>query len=64
MGVRPTRYQQQICNRAELSALEPYVRLFRGAHVSDVLFKNHNGRPHRANLVDEYLETLGIERLP
>ncbi|GFV84312.1 transposable element Tcb2 transposase [Trichonephila clavipes] len=36
--------------------LDPYVRLFRGAYGRDFLFMDDNARPHRANLVDEFLE--------
>ncbi|GFW09829.1 transposable element Tcb2 transposase [Trichonephila clavipes] len=35
--------------------LDPYVRLFRGAYGRDFLFMDDNARPHRANLVDEFL---------
>lgn len=36
--------------------LEPYLRLFRGGYRSDILFMDDNARPHRANIVDEYLK--------
>ncbi|GFX14127.1 transposable element Tcb2 transposase [Trichonephila clavipes] len=44
--------------------LDPYVRLFRGAYGRDFLFKDDNARPHRANLVDEFLESEDIKRIP
>ncbi|GFV36285.1 transposable element Tcb2 transposase [Trichonephila clavipes] len=44
--------------------LDPYVRLFRGAHGRDFLFMDDNARPHRANLVDEFLESEDIKRIP
>ncbi|GFV15803.1 transposable element Tcb1 transposase [Trichonephila clavipes] len=36
--------------------LEQHVRLFRGAMGDEFLFMDDNARPHRANIVDEYLE--------
>ncbi|GFS81241.1 transposable element Tcb2 transposase [Trichonephila clavipes] len=36
--------------------LDPYVRLFRGAYGRDFFFMDDNARPHRANLVDEFLK--------
>ncbi|GFU79519.1 transposable element Tcb2 transposase [Trichonephila clavipes] len=44
--------------------LDPYVRLFRGAYGRDFLFMHDNARPHRANLVDEFLESEDIKRIP
>ncbi|GFS94163.1 transposable element Tcb2 transposase [Trichonephila clavipes] len=44
--------------------LDPYVRLFRGAYGRDFLFMDDNARPHRANLVDEFLESEDIKRIP
>ncbi|KFM66421.1 Transposable element Tc1 transposase, partial [Stegodyphus mimosarum] len=44
--------------------LDPYVRLFRGAYGPDFLFMDDNARPHRANLVDEFLESEDIKRIP
>jgi transposase len=43
--------------------LEPCVRLFRGAVGEEFIFMDDNARPHRAILVDEYLETEGIQRM-
>ncbi|GBN10996.1 hypothetical protein AVEN_13658-1 [Araneus ventricosus] len=37
--------------------LEPYVRLFRGAAGSEFILMDDNARPHRALLVDEFLES-------
>ncbi|GBL83808.1 hypothetical protein AVEN_132688-1 [Araneus ventricosus] len=36
--------------------LEPYVRLFRGAVGPEFILMDDNARPHRALLVDEFLE--------
>ncbi|KFM60109.1 Transposable element Tc1 transposase, partial [Stegodyphus mimosarum] len=44
--------------------LDAYVRLFRGAYGPDFLFMDDNARPHRANLVDEFLESEDIKRIP
>lgn len=54
-SVTGERYREEI--------LEPYVRLFRGAYGSDFLFMDDNARPHRANLVDEFLESEDIQRM-
>ncbi|GFU41283.1 transposable element Tcb1 transposase [Trichonephila clavipes] len=37
--------------------LEQHVRLFRGAMVAEFLFMDDNARPHRANTVDECLQS-------
>ena len=44
--------------------LEPYVRVFRGAHGADIVFMDDNACPHRTTLVDDFLESEGIERIP
>lgn len=54
-SVNAQRYRQEI--------LEPYVRLFRGAVGPEFLFMDDNARPHRARLVDEYLESEDIHRM-
>ncbi|GBL77796.1 hypothetical protein AVEN_152995-1 [Araneus ventricosus] len=36
--------------------LEPYVRLFKGAVGPEFILMDDNARPHRALLVDEFLE--------
>lgn len=43
--------------------LEPYVRLFNGAIGPQFLYMDDNARPHRAGLVDDYLESEGIQRM-
>ncbi|GFU86762.1 transposable element Tc1 transposase [Trichonephila clavipes] len=35
-----------------------------GAYGRDFLFMDDNARPHRANLVDEFLESEDIKRIP
>ncbi|GFX23261.1 uncharacterized protein TNCV_4560431 [Trichonephila clavipes] len=39
--------------------LEQHVRLFRGAMGTEFLFMDGNARQHRANIVDEYLLSIG-----
>lgn len=43
--------------------LEPYVRLFRGAIGSQFVFMDDNATPHRAQLIDAYLESEDIVRM-
>ncbi|GFV21918.1 transposable element Tcb1 transposase [Trichonephila clavipes] len=43
--------------------LEQHVRLFRGAMVAEFLFMDDNARPHRANIVDECLQSEDITRM-
>ncbi|GFX68550.1 transposable element Tcb1 transposase [Trichonephila clavipes] len=42
--------------------LEQHVRLFRGAMVAEFLFMDDNACPHRANILDEYLQSEDITR--
>ncbi|GFV51774.1 transposable element Tcb1 transposase [Trichonephila clavipes] len=42
--------------------LEQHVRLFRGAIGAEFLFMDDNARPHRANIVDECLQSKDITR--
>ncbi|GFW79131.1 transposable element Tc3 transposase [Trichonephila clavipes] len=42
--------------------LEHPVRLFRGAMGAEFLFMDYNARPHRANIVDECLQSEDITR--
>ena len=53
--VNARRYRDEI--------LEPYVRLFRGAVGPHFIFMDDNARPHRAHLVDDYLEREDIQRM-
>ncbi|GFV42298.1 uncharacterized protein TNCV_3165291 [Trichonephila clavipes] len=43
--------------------LEYHVRLFRGAMGAEFLFMDDNTRPHRANIVDECLQSEDITRM-
>ncbi|GBN89464.1 hypothetical protein AVEN_258462-1 [Araneus ventricosus] len=43
--------------------LEPYVRLFKGAVGPEFILMDDNARPHRALLVDEFLESENIRRI-
>ncbi|GFW44208.1 transposable element Tcb1 transposase [Trichonephila clavipes] len=43
--------------------LEQHVRLFRGAMGVEFLFMDNNARPHRANIVDECLQSEDITRM-
>ncbi|GFX27083.1 transposable element Tc3 transposase [Trichonephila clavipes] len=43
--------------------LEHHVRLFRGAMGAEFLFMDNNARPHRANIVDECLQSEYITRM-
>ncbi|GFT52544.1 DDE_3 domain-containing protein [Trichonephila clavipes] len=43
--------------------LEQHIRLFRGAMGAEFLFMDDNARPHRANFVDEYLQSKDITRM-
>ncbi|GFX85522.1 transposable element Tcb1 transposase [Trichonephila clavipes] len=43
--------------------LEHHVRLFRGAMGAEFIFMDDNARPHRANIVDECLQSEDITRM-
>ncbi|GFX94703.1 transposable element Tcb1 transposase [Trichonephila clavipes] len=43
--------------------LEPHVRLFRGAMGAEFLFMDDNARLHRANIVDECVQSEDINRM-
>ncbi|GFV44717.1 transposable element Tcb1 transposase [Trichonephila clavipes] len=43
--------------------VEQHVRLFRGAIGAEFLFMDDNARPHRANIVDECLQSEDITRM-
>lgn len=45
------------------SILEQHVRLFRGAMGAEFVFMDDNARPHRANIVNECLQSEDITRL-
>ncbi|GFU67252.1 transposable element Tc3 transposase [Trichonephila clavipes] len=43
--------------------LEQHVRLFRGAMGAEFLLMDDNARPHRANIVEECLQSEDITRM-
>ncbi|GFT62340.1 transposable element Tcb2 transposase [Trichonephila clavipes] len=43
--------------------LEQHVRLFRGATGAEFLLTDDNARPHRANIVDECLQSEDTTRM-
>ncbi|GFU70705.1 transposable element Tcb2 transposase [Trichonephila clavipes] len=43
--------------------LEQHIRLFRGAMGAEFLFMDDNAHPHRANIVDECLQSEDITRM-
>ncbi|GFW97183.1 transposable element Tcb1 transposase [Trichonephila clavipes] len=43
--------------------LEQHVRLFRGVMSAEFLLMDDNARPHRANIVDESLQSEDIARM-
>ncbi|GFV76901.1 transposable element Tcb2 transposase [Trichonephila clavipes] len=54
-SVTAQRYRDEV--------LEPYVRLFRGAVGPDFIFMDDNAPCHRAELIDDFLETENIQRI-
>ncbi|GFU89349.1 transposable element Tcb2 transposase [Trichonephila clavipes] len=42
--------------------LDPYVRPYAAAICNDFILMDDNARPHRARIVEEYLEDHGLER--
>ncbi|GFV09128.1 transposable element Tc3 transposase [Trichonephila clavipes] len=43
--------------------LDPYVHPYAAAIGNDFILMNDNARPHRARIVEEYLEDHGLERM-
>ncbi|GFW14158.1 transposable element Tcb2 transposase [Trichonephila clavipes] len=43
--------------------LDPYVRPYAVAIGNDFILMDDNARPHRARIVEEYLEDHGLERM-
>ncbi|GFU66409.1 uncharacterized protein TNCV_4178551 [Trichonephila clavipes] len=43
--------------------LDPYVRPYAAAICNDFILMDDNARPHRARIVEEYLEDHGLERM-
>ncbi|GFW50926.1 transposable element Tcb1 transposase [Trichonephila clavipes] len=55
-SVTAVRYRDEV--------LEPIVRLYAAAVGPTFVLINDNTRPHRADIVDDYLESEGIARIP
>ncbi|KFM60382.1 Transposable element Tcb1 transposase, partial [Stegodyphus mimosarum] len=49
--------------RYRYEVLEPIVRLYAAAIVPTFILMDDNARPHRADIVDDYLESEGIARM-
>ena len=49
--------------RYRVEILDPIVRPYAGAVGSDFILMDDNARPHRAHVVDRYLDDNGIDRL-
>ncbi|GFU10176.1 DDE_3 domain-containing protein [Trichonephila clavipes] len=65
-GSRTDLYVQSVTMTGHISRdviLKQHVRLFRGARGSEFLFMDDNARPHRANIVDECLQSEDITRI-
>ncbi|GFV01454.1 DDE_3 domain-containing protein [Trichonephila clavipes] len=43
--------------------LDPYVRPYAAAIGNDFILMDDNARPHRARIVEEYLEDHGLDRM-
>ncbi|GFV37580.1 transposable element Tc3 transposase [Trichonephila clavipes] len=46
-----------------VAILEQHLRLFRSTMGAEFPFMDHNARPHRANIVDECLQSEDITRM-
>lgn len=57
------RYVSVIAVRYRNETLELYFRLFRGAVAPEFIFMNNNAHPHRADIIDDFLETEDIQRM-
>ncbi|GFW49337.1 transposable element Tcb1 transposase [Trichonephila clavipes] len=65
LGSRTDLYVQSVTMISHIYRdiiLEQHVRLFRGAMGAEFLFMDDNARPHRANIVDECLQSEDITR--
>ncbi|GFU14068.1 transposable element Tcb1 transposase [Trichonephila clavipes] len=66
LGFRTDLHVQSVTMKGHIYRdviLEQYVRLFRGAMGAEFLFMDDNARPHRANIVDECLQSEDIPRM-
>ncbi|GFX53772.1 transposable element Tcb1 transposase [Trichonephila clavipes] len=66
LGSRTDQYVQSVTTTGHIYRdfiLEQHVRLFRSAMGAEFLFMDDNARPHRANNVDECLQSEDITRM-
>ncbi|GFV05555.1 transposable element Tc3 transposase [Trichonephila clavipes] len=66
LGSRTNLYVQSVSTTDHIYRdviLEQHVRLFRGAMGAEFLFMDENTRSHRANIVDECLQSEDITRM-
>ncbi|GFW88445.1 transposable element Tcb1 transposase [Trichonephila clavipes] len=66
LGSRTDLHVQSVTMRGHIYRdviLEQHVRLFQGAMSAECLFMDANARPHRANIVDECLQSEDITRM-
>ncbi|GFX09085.1 transposable element Tc3 transposase [Trichonephila clavipes] len=66
LGYRTDRHVQSVTMTGHIYRdviLKQHVRLFRGAMGAEFLFMDDNARPHRANIVDECLQSEDITRM-
>ncbi|GFW45350.1 transposable element Tcb2 transposase [Trichonephila clavipes] len=66
LGIRTDLYVQSVRMTGHIYrdvSLEQHVRLFRCAMGAEFLFMDDNARPHRANIVDECLQSKDITRM-
>ncbi|GFV60566.1 transposable element Tcb2 transposase [Trichonephila clavipes] len=66
LGSRTDQHVQSVTMTGHICRdviLEQNVRLFRGAMGTKFLFTDDNARPHRANIVDECLQSEDISRM-
>ncbi|GFV08961.1 transposable element Tcb1 transposase [Trichonephila clavipes] len=66
LGSRTDLHVQSVTTTGQIYRdviLEQHVRLFRGAMGAEFLFMDDNARPHRANIVDECLQSEDIIRM-
>ncbi|GFX54175.1 transposable element Tcb2 transposase [Trichonephila clavipes] len=49
--------------RYRVETLDPYVRPYTGAIFNDFILMDNNAQHHRAVIVEEYFEGLGLERM-
>ncbi|GFU99261.1 transposable element Tcb1 transposase [Trichonephila clavipes] len=65
LGSRSDQHVQSVTMTSHIyrDVILEHVRLFRGAMDAEFLFMDDNARPHRANIVDECLQSEDITRM-